>query len=155
MHASLFSTLALCLTFFNLALASDSSAQGAVLTPRQAANPNACLDYRTTAMHAIIGANTSYRSAYLSQSNVGTLYDFRMFDAAIAKLPSLTADRALNDRCRNQTEIVAAEAASNFTRGSVGPFENVPKVTITNGPIVAVLVTCCFTIFGLTWIFMP
>lgn len=156
MHSTLFTTLALCLSLFSLALASpNQQVGGAVLTTRQSTAADPCLDYSVTATHAIIGKNGTYRAAYYSLSNVGTMYDARMLDAAIAKLPGLTADAALNTQCGNFTEIKLAEAEANFTMGIVGPFAGIQPLVLTSGPIVGVVVAACCAVFGATWMFMP
>ncbi|KAF2702790.1 hypothetical protein K504DRAFT_452140 [Pleomassaria siparia CBS 279.74] len=154
MHSTLLTTLALCLTLFNLSLAKTINT-GAILTTRQTTGADPCLDYSITATHAIIGTNTTYRAAYYALSNVGTLYDARMLDAAIAKLPSLKTDVALNAQCGNQTEIKTAEAATNFTMGIVGPFSGVQPLVLNAGPIVVVVVALICGIFGATWMLMP
>jgi hypothetical protein len=158
MHSTFFTTLALCFSLLTTTLASPHTHDltGAVLKVRQSTAPtDPCLDYSITATHAIIGANSSYRAAYFSLSNVGTIYDARMLDAAIAKLPSLTKNQELNSQCGNLTETKLVEAEGNFTKGIVGPFSGVQPLVLTSGPIVAVIVAATIVIFGSTWIFMP
>jgi hypothetical protein len=157
MHSSLFTTLALAFSLFSTALASPHAPDfgGAVLTVRQSTTSDPCLDYSVTATHAIIGANSTYRAAYFSLSNVGTIYDAQMLDAAIAKLPSLTANANLNAQCGNMTEIKLTEAEGNFTQGIVGPFSGVQPLVLTAGLIVPVIVGAIIVVFGATWIFMP
>lgn len=157
MHSSLFATLALAFTLISTTLASPPTPDfgGAVLTVRQSTTPDPCLEYSITATHAIIGANSTYRAAYFSLSSVGTIYDARMLDAAIAKLPSLTADVNLNAQCGNMTALKFTEAEGNFTQGIVGPFSGVQPLVLTAGLIVPVIVGAVIVVFGATWIFMP
>lgn len=119
-------------------------------TPSQA---DLCLDYERTANMSTIGANGTYRTVLLQKSNVGTIYNARMMDAAIKKLPPLTADANLNSACGNKTEIALREAERNFTMGIVAQFttEGLP-VGILAGPLVLGICGGIATLFSIVWI---
>jgi hypothetical protein len=148
MHSPL---ILLLLSLLSLATAANLSARQVSATPTPA---ELCLDYEWTANMSTIGANGSYRTVLLQKSNVGTIYNARMMDAAIRKLPALTADPMLNARCGNKTEIALAEAEKNFTMGIVAQFttEGLP-VGIYAGPEVVVIVGAVSIIFSLVWVF--
>ena len=118
-------------------------------TPSQA---DLCLDYERTANMSTIGANSSYRTVLMQKSNVGTISNARMMDAAIKKLPALTADAALNSNCGNKTEIALREAERNFTMGIVAQFttEGLP-VGIVAGPLVLGICGSIATLFSIAW----
>lgn len=126
------------------------SARQVSATPSQA---DLCLDYEVTANMSTIGANSTYRTVLLQKSNVGTIYNARMMDAAIKKLPALTADAALNSNCGNKTEIALREAERNFTMGVVAQFttEGLP-VGILAGPLVLGICGGIATLFSIVWI---
>lgn len=100
-----------------------------------------------------IGANGTYRTVLLQKSNTGTIYNARMMDAAIQKLPKLTADTVLNAACGNWTEIALREAERNFTLGRVAQFttEGLP-VGIKAGPEVLGVVGAIATLLSIVWI---
>ena len=102
-----------------------------------------------------IGKNGSYRTVLLQKSNIGTMYNAKMMDAAVKKLPKLTADKALNEACGNWTEIAHREAAINFTQGIVAQFttDGLP-VGIKAGPIVVIIVGVIVSMFSIVWVFM-
>lgn len=165
MYNSLFTPLLLLLSIFQLAAASPSAKNVAVpgrlnteLEVRQvSATPSQqdlCLDYERTANMSTVGANGSYRTVVMQKANVGTLTSARMMDAAIAKLPPLTADKTLNDRCGNWTEIALAGAEKNFTMGVVAQFttEGLP-VGIYAGPEVLIIVGVISLLMSVVWIF--
>lgn len=120
-------------------------------TPSQA---DLCLDYERTANMSTIGANGTYRTVLMQKSSTGTIFNARMMDAAIAKLPKLTADAILNTACGNWTEIALREAEKNFTLGVVAQFttEGLP-VGIVAGPMLIGLVAIISTLFSVVWIF--
>jgi hypothetical protein len=95
------------------------------------ANTPACLDYSLTANLSTVGANSTYRSLFLQASTSGGLYDKRMFDSAVLKLPALTADKQLNRACGNLTTVAFVEAAKNYTRGTVLQFDDMVFVPIS------------------------
>ena len=119
-------------------------------TPSQA---DLCLDYERTANMLTIGANGTYRTVLLQKSSTGTIYNARMMDAAIAKLPTLTADAGLNMACGNWTEIALREAERNFTLGRVAQFttEGLP-VGIVAGPELLGIVGAIATLMSIVWI---
>ncbi|KAH7394992.1 hypothetical protein DE146DRAFT_615381 [Phaeosphaeria sp. MPI-PUGE-AT-0046c] len=120
-------------------------------TPSQA---ELCIDYEWTANMSTIGTNGTYRTVLLQKSNVGTIYNARMMDAAMKKLPALTADPMLNAACGNKTALALAEAEKNFTMGIVAQFttEGLP-VGIYAGPEVVFIVGAISIIFSLVWVF--
>jgi hypothetical protein len=162
MHSS--SLFVILLSAFNLVLAAPEIHLGgpARLTttlevrqvPATPSQADLCLDYERTANISTVGANSSYRTVVMQKANVGTIFSARMMDAAIAKLPTLTADQTLNTACGNWTEIALKEAASNFTQGKVLQFttEGLP-VGINNGPDILVIVAVICVIFSVTWVF--
>ncbi|OAL45252.1 hypothetical protein IQ07DRAFT_576704 [Pyrenochaeta sp. DS3sAY3a] len=161
MHSSLLANLILLLTFFNLVAATaENVLPAAKLEQRQVSavpsQAELCLDYEWTANMSTIGANNSYRTVLLQKSNVGTIYNARMMDAAIKKLPKLTADRTLNMVCGNWTEIALKEAEANFTQGIVAQFttEGLP-VGIKAGPEVIAVVAVICIVFSVVWVFSP
>jgi hypothetical protein len=112
-----------------------------------------CLDYERTANMSTIGANGTYRTVLLQKSSTGTIYNARMMDAAIAKLPKLTADTVLNTACGNWTEIALREAERNFTLGRVAQFttEGLP-VGIKAGPEVVGIVGAIAVLMSIVWV---
>lgn len=113
-----------------------------------------CLDYEITANMSTVGANGTYRTVVMQKANVGTIYSARMMNAAIAKLPALTADQVLNDACGNWTEIALREAEANFTQGIVAQYttEGLP-VGIKAGPEVVIICAVITVIFSVVWVF--
>ncbi|KAF2476616.1 uncharacterized protein BDR25DRAFT_300551 [Lindgomyces ingoldianus] len=150
-------TLLLLALFSTLIFAEKHAA--AVLAVRQAAAPpvDQCLDYSRTANLSVIGTNSTYRATYLQESNMGTLANQKMFNAAQAKLPKLTADAALNQACGNLTTVALTEAEKNFSSKIVGPFREVKldAQKIDAGPLVVVI--CGLIVLGvsLVWGIMP
>lgn len=157
MYHNLIVNLFLLLAAFNLVSAAANT-PGAKLEVRQvSATPSQaelCLDYEITANMSTVGANGSYRTVVMQKANVGTIYSARMMDAAIAKLPALTADATLNNACGNWTEIAFREAEANFTRGIVAQYttEGLP-VGIKAGPEVVGIVVVICTLFSVVWVF--
>ncbi|KAH8728598.1 hypothetical protein GQ44DRAFT_701668 [Phaeosphaeriaceae sp. PMI808] len=159
MQSSLLAKLLLFLSLLGfVAAASEAALPAAKLEVRQvSATPSQqelCTDYEWTANMSTIGANSSYRTVLLQKSNIGTIINARMMDAAIKKLPALTADRQLNTVCGNKTQIALTEAERNFTQGIVAQFsaEGLP-VGIKAGPEVIVVVAACCLIFSFVWVF--
>lgn len=154
MHSSLLANVLFLLTLLNL-VAADPAANLAVrqtsITPSQ---QQLCTDYEWTANMSTIGANGTYRTVLLQKSNVGTIYNARMMDAAIKKLPALTADVTLNMACGNKTQIALVEAEKNYTQGIVAQFDLVGlPVGIKAGPVVIFVVGAVSLIFSGVWIF--
>jgi hypothetical protein len=158
MHSSLLANLLVALAFLGLVAATAADIPGSTLEVRQVpATPSQaelCRDYEWTANMSTIGANSSYRTVLLQKSNVGTIYNTHMMDAAIKKLPVLTADPMLNAACGNKTELALTEAANNFTQGIVAQFttEGLP-VGIYAGPMVIVVCALICTLFSTVWVF--
>ncbi|KAJ8118370.1 hypothetical protein OPT61_g646 [Boeremia exigua] len=162
MLCTLLTSILVALSFFHLSAAIPSAIPNAKpsipqvqvrqvsATPSQA---DLCLDYERTANMSTIGANSTYRTVLLQKSSTGTIYNARMMDAAIAKLPKLTADSILNNACGNWTEIALKEAERNFTLGMVAQFttEGLP-VGILAGPMLLPLVGGIVTLFSIVWI---
>ena len=171
MLSSLMAKLIFLLSLLQLALASSSPdpvAGGAAAAaanlelrddnnnlPSTSIQTAQCLDYERTANLSIIGAIGAYRTAFLQKSNVGTMYNARMLDAAIAKLPMLKADKALNEACGNWTQIAIDGAKANYTQGIVAQFstEGLP-VGIKAGPIIIVVVAVICILFSTLWVFI-
>lgn len=162
MHSPLLPTI-LLLLLLNISTLISATPQppslpGATLQIRQVpATPSQadlCLDYETTANMSTVGTNSSYRTVVLQKANVGTIYSARMLDAAMAKLPKLTADTTLNMVCGNWTEIAVREAAVNFTQGVVAQYstQGLP-VGIKAGPEVIVIVGAISMLFSVVWVF--
>jgi hypothetical protein len=151
MHSSLLANILLLLSVFNLVAAAKLDERQVSATPSSAER---CLDYEWTANMSTIGANGSYRTVLLQKSNVGTIYNARMMDAAIVKLPALTADITLNQLCGNKTAIALREAERNFTNGIVAQFttDGLP-VGIKAGPEVIVVVGVISILFSVVWVF--
>ncbi|EMD69884.1 hypothetical protein COCSADRAFT_78005 [Bipolaris sorokiniana ND90Pr] len=165
MYTSLFAPLFLLLSIFHLAACSPSARNVVIpgrlnndldtrqvsVTPSQ---QELCLDYERTANLSTAGANGSYRTVVMQKANVGTLTSAALMNAAMAKLPTLTADRDLNARCGNWTEIALVEAERNFTQGIVLQFttEGLP-VGIKNGPEVILIVALICLLFSVVWVF--
>lgn len=126
-----------------------SSRQSPTIPP-----PESCLDYEITANRSTIGANSTYRSAFLQKSNTGTIYNARMLDAAIKKLPALTTDQDLNRLCGNWTEIALKGAEANFSMGVVAQFSTVGlPVGIEAGPEVVGIVGGIAVLMSMVWVF--
>lgn len=157
MYTNLLANIFLLLVAFNLVSATPDL-PGAKLQVRQVSaipsQAEKCLDYEITANMSTVGANSSYRTVVMQKANVGTIYSARMMDAAIKKLPTLTADKTLNDACGNWTEIAFREAAVNFTNGIVAQYTTAGlPVGIKAGPEVAGVVGVICVIFSVVWVF--
>lgn len=100
----------------------------------------ACAQYARIANMSAIGSNSTLRATFMDVSPVGTLFNAAMLSQAVAELPQLTADVALNQACGNLTTVATTEAANNFTRGIVGQFSFTGSHTsIVNGPVIGVI----------------
>jgi len=158
MLSTLFTNILLLLSILHLSAAvpgpkpslAQVQARQVPVTPSQA---ELCLDYERTANMSTIGANGTYRTVLLQKSSTGTIYNARMMDAAIAKLPKLTADTILNTACGNWTAIALREAERNFTLGVVAQFttEGLP-VGIKAGPEVLGVVGAIATLLSIVWV---
>ncbi|CBX93659.1 hypothetical protein IAQ61_003548 [Plenodomus lingam] len=158
MYTSTFANLFVLLSVFQfVAAAPETHYPAAKLEVRQvSATPSQadlCLDYERTANMSTIGANSSYRTILLQKSNVGTISNARMMDAAIKKLPALAADQTLNTVCGNWTEIALREAEANFTQGIVAQFTtDGMKFETKSGAIVISVVGLVAAVLCATWI---
>jgi GH25 family lysozyme M1 (1,4-beta-N-acetylmuramidase) len=155
MHATLFANIVVLLSLLGFVAAHQPAAKFEVRqVPATPSQTELCLDYEWTANMSTISANGSYRTVLLQKSNVGTIYNARMMDAAQKKLPTLTADPVLNAACGNKTEIALREAEKNFTMGIVAQFttEGLP-VGIESGPLVIINVAIICVIFSVVWVF--
>lgn len=131
-------------------------------TGTQNANTQAqCADYSRTANFSTIGANSTYRSAFLQLSPFGTDGNRKMLDAAVAKLPALTKNAALNAACGNLTTLAFVEAAKNFTNDQVAGLSGIksklngnPQAVIGAGMGLLAIVGGIIVIFGTVWCFM-
>jgi hypothetical protein len=157
MHSSLIANIILLLSILGF-VAAEADRPAAKLEVRQTSvtptQQQLCMDYEWTANMSTIGKNGSYRTVLLQKSNVGTIYNARMMDAAIKKLPALTADKTLNDECGNKTQIALVEAEKNYTQGIVAQFDVVGlPVGIKAGPEVIFVVGAIAMIFSMVWVF--
>lgn len=159
MHNSLLTNILLLLSLFHTAVIAAPDKYAAVLAVRQTSAPTdpQCIDYARTANLSTIGANSTYRSAFLQASPVGTMFEAKILDAATLKLPALTRDEALNQACGNLTTIALTEAERNFTMGIVAQFSGLvgnPQA-IKAGPELVLIMGLILFVFGGVWIFMP
>ncbi|KAI1614198.1 hypothetical protein EDD36DRAFT_219708 [Exophiala viscosa] len=92
------------------------------LIPRQQQTNTTCSEYSTIANLSIVGANSTYRAAFLAASPQGGDPARAPLDTAEKELPDLQFDTALNTECGNLTEIAIKGAATNFTNGVVLQF---------------------------------
>ncbi|KAF2129412.1 hypothetical protein P153DRAFT_366804 [Dothidotthia symphoricarpi CBS 119687] len=158
MYSKLLANLLLFLSIFRFTLATSEQTYDHStinLAARQiSTNAETCLDYEVTANRSTIGANSTYRSAFLQKSSTGTMYNARMLDAASKKLPALTANKELNDQCGNWTKIAFEGAQVNFTNGIVAQFstEGLP-VGIKAGPELIGIIGGIATLMSVVWVF--
>jgi hypothetical protein len=157
MRSSLLANILFLLSILGFVSASELPVAAKLEARQVSAQPSQaelCLDYEWTANMSTIGANGSYRTVLMQKANVGTIYSARMMDAAIKKLPALTADPMLNEACGNKTQIALVEAEKNFTQGIVAQFttEGLP-VGIKAGPEVVIIIAVICVIFSATWVF--
>ncbi|KAF2829545.1 hypothetical protein CC86DRAFT_368541 [Ophiobolus disseminans] len=155
MRSSLLANILFFLSVLGLvAAAADAEKLAVRQTQVQPTQQQLCADYEWTANMSTIGANGTYRTVLLQRSNVGTIYNARMMDAAIKKLPPMTADKELNERCGNKTQIALVEAEANFTQNIVAQYsaEGLP-VGIYAGPAVIPIVGAVAIIFSVVWVF--
>ncbi|KAK1991569.1 hypothetical protein LX36DRAFT_663191 [Colletotrichum falcatum] len=111
-----------------------AAAAAAAVVVRQAAPAQStiisCGEYSRIANLSTVGANSTYRASFFAASPNGNQFNAEVLDTAIAKLPSLIMDRALNEACGNLTALAIQEAANNFsTSRTVLQFANIPPAT--------------------------
>jgi hypothetical protein len=156
MHSLLLANIVFLLSILGFVTASEISAAKLQVrqVPAQPSMMEMCLDYERTANMSTVGANSSYRTVFMQKATVGTIITARMLDAAIKKLPALTADQMLNNACTNKTAIALQEAEKNFTQGIVAQFttEGLP-VGIKAGPEVVFIVAAISILFSVVWVF--
>ncbi|KIY00534.1 uncharacterized protein Z520_03197 [Fonsecaea multimorphosa CBS 102226] len=117
-----FSTIT-CLLFVLITIASAVPSPLSLLSPRQQqSNQPICSEYSTIANLSIVGANSTYRAAYLKASPQGYDPASAPLDSAIPKLPSFQFNASINAECGNLTEVAIKGAATNFTQGQVLQF---------------------------------
>jgi hypothetical protein len=90
-----------------------------------------CAHYSTIANLSTVGANATYRSAYLAASPLGSDPARAPLDAAIPLLPALKFNKTLNEECGNLSTIATEAAATNFTQGIVLQF----KIGVVNSAV--------------------
>ncbi|WYZ36938.1 hypothetical protein EsH8_II_000444 [Colletotrichum jinshuiense] len=115
-----------------------------------------CGEYSRIANLSTVGANSTYRATFFEASPNGNQFNAEVLDTAIAKLPSVIMDRALNEACGNLTALAIQEAANNFTLRTVLQFSNIPppEPLDTSTHIIFVCLGAVFFMGG-TWIAMP
>ncbi|KAL0941467.1 uncharacterized protein CTRU02_204230 [Colletotrichum truncatum] len=164
MHNFFLAQLLLAVTVFaNTAFGHAISNPGPAVVVRQAApvaaNPQStimsCADYSRIANLSTIGANSTYRATFFAASPNGNQYNAEVLDTAIAKLPSVIMDKALNDACGNLTALALVEAERNFTQRIVAQFSNIPvPPPLKTGPIIGI-VCLSIVMFCGSWVAMP
>src|SRR4051812_41628457 len=101
-NAPLLTYLVLLLSLFHVSVAS-------VIIVRQSTsttiNSTDCTSYARTANLSTVGANSTYRAAWLRSAPMGVHMAARILDKESAKLPALQIDDQLNGRCGNLTTI--------------------------------------------------
>ncbi|KAJ4417786.1 hypothetical protein N0V82_005952 [Gnomoniopsis sp. IMI 355080] len=136
------------------AAATNQDRPGRIAIRQSAGTPlnqgQACAQYSIVANLSVIGANSTYRAAFLESSPQGTLVNAALLNKAIAQNAALALDPALNQACGNSTAIAITEAANNFTRNIVAQFTFVGNPSaVTVGPIIAVVTALAVFSFGM------
>ena len=103
----------------------------ALTARQQQSNLAICSQYSTIANLSTVGANATYRAAYLAASPEGSDPARAPLDAAIPELPSFKFNKTINDECGNLTTLAFKAAAVNFTEGIVLQF----KVGVVNAAV--------------------
>jgi hypothetical protein len=161
MQNSFLAKVILLLSFFHISALAAPDKFPAVIGVRQTAStPNdpLCLDYSITANLSTIGANSTYRSAFLQASPLGNFPNAKMLNAAIAKLPKLTRDVGLNKACGNLTTVAFTEAEQNYTKGIVAQFSGLKgdqqSIQSAGPELIAIVAVVCMC-FGLVFMIAP
>lgn len=136
------------------ATATNQEHHGRIAVRQTAGTPlnqgQACAQYSMVANLSVIGANSSYRAAFLESSPQGTLVNAAILNKAIAQNTALALDPALNQACGNSTELAITEAANNFTKNIVAQFTFVGNPSaVTVGPIIGVITILAVLSFGI------
>lgn len=114
-----------------------------------------CLEYSRIANFSSIGSNTTLRSAFIQASPVGTKSNLNMLAAAVAALPPLTLNAALNEACGNLTTVAAVEADRNFSQGNIAGFPtSLTPDAVENGWPVIFSTVFCLVVMCVPWMFM-
>jgi hypothetical protein len=123
-------------------------------TPADSTSPQ-CLEYSRVANFSTIGSNTTLRSAFIQASPVGTKSNLNMLAAAVAALPPLTLNAALNEACGNLTTLAAVEVDRNFSQGNIAGFRtSLTPDAVENGWPVIFSTIFCLTVMCVPWMFM-
>ncbi|KIW18551.1 hypothetical protein PV08_02839 [Exophiala spinifera] len=99
------------------------------------ANSPDCESYSRIANFSVVGANATYRAAYLAASPEGSDPARAPLDQAELQLPNLQFNATLNRECGNLTTIAFEGAESNFTNGIVLQFKVNAAGTLRAGAI--------------------
>ncbi|KAK1976511.1 hypothetical protein LZ30DRAFT_692811 [Colletotrichum cereale] len=115
-----------------------------------------CGEYSRIANLSTVGVNSTYRATFFAASPNGNQFNAEVLDTAIAKLPSVIMDQALNAACGNLTALAIQEAANNFTIRTVLQFSNIP-VPAPLDTSLHIVFCCAAALFfmGGTWVAMP
>ncbi|EQB43268.1 hypothetical protein GCG54_00003010 [Colletotrichum gloeosporioides] len=163
MHAYFLAQLLLAATALANAIANPNQAPGLAVVVRQAApvaaNPPStimsCAEYSRIANLSTVGANSTYRATFFAASPNGNQYNAEVLDTAIAKLPTVIMDQALNTACGNLTALALVEAERNFTQRTVLQLSNIPVPDpLTTGPVIAIVCASIVLAAG-SWVAMP
>ncbi|TQN68724.1 hypothetical protein CSHISOI_06734 [Colletotrichum shisoi] len=115
-----------------------------------------CGEYSRIANLSTVGSNSTYRATFFDASPAGNSFNAAVLDAAIAKLPSVIMDRALNEACGNLTALAIQEAANNFTIRTVLQFSNIPPTEpLDNSLHIIFVCAAALTFMTGTWVAMP
>ncbi|GKT44643.1 uncharacterized protein ColSpa_04824 [Colletotrichum spaethianum] len=162
MHNFVFAQILLAVSVFaNGAFAGAIEAPGPAVVVRQTTPTTqstivSCGEYSRIANLSTVGANSTYRATFFVASPNGNQFNAEVLDTAIAKLPSLIMDRALNEACGNLTALAIQEAANNFTIRTVLQFSNIPPAAPLDTSVHIIVCCAAALIFmGGTWLAMP
>ncbi|OLN92240.1 hypothetical protein CCHL11_01333 [Colletotrichum chlorophyti] len=115
-----------------------------------------CDEYSRIANLSTVGLNSTYRATFFEASPHGNQFNAEVLDTAIAKLPSVIMNQALNEACGNLTALAIQEAATNFTQRTVLQLSNIPPPVPLDTSTHIVIVCLGGLIFmGGTWMAMP
>ncbi|KAI8629026.1 hypothetical protein F5Y19DRAFT_87086 [Xylariaceae sp. FL1651] len=146
-------SLVLLLSLLHISLSSAAAIEvRAALAPRQsppavpAAIPVTCADYSRIANLSTIALNSTLRGAFLRSSSLGTFAAAHILDVESPKLMSLMFDVTLNQQCQNLSAIAFAEAANNFTAGTVAGMKILDAPGVAPGNLALPILTVAFII---------
>ncbi|KAL6243122.1 hypothetical protein RBB50_010222 [Rhinocladiella similis] len=109
-------------------------------TRQSAAQSPDCESYSRIANLSVVGANATYRAAYLAASSQGSDPARAPLDQAMLKLPDLQFNATLNRECGNLTTVAFDGAESNFTNGIVLQFKVNAASSVGAGAMVSAVV---------------